>query len=322
MVESLDAKDVRSTYIPQSVCTFQVESDCGRKYVRFQSQLDFQSWYNDLISQLNLYRSIQQYPSVYEVIYQHEQKFKVDIDSELEVTPEYINSICSTINKMLPKCRLLVYSSNGLHPNGKPKWSYHIVESMYKFQNNEQCKMLASILKQSYSEVDLAVYNKTQLFRIELSSKLNHYRPKILCNIIDYGSRTSLCDTQHHNMLDGLISYTSNCVEPPDVTMELLEQKYNELQHVPKDLQASYYVCFESNGTLESKVGFVLSSVLQDSCSISSIDAQMIILRRNRSSYCLLCKRVHDSENPFIVIMPTECLRVYCRRSDGYVLVK
>ena len=49
---------------------------------------------------------------------------------------------------------------------------------------------------------------------------------------------------------------------------------------------------------------------------IQGIENQIITLKRIRPSYCYICRRYHENENPFLVINRSGDVKFYCRRNN------
>lgn len=290
---------------------------CGRRFAYFSHHEDFVKWYGKVMR-------LEDKLSMYEIIPSDRQKFKVDIDSYTKIDISDIIKICNYINELVPKCRLLVYTSNGLSSNGKYKWSYHIIEYKYKMINNVQCKDIAATLYNRFKCIDLAVYKSLQMFRLEGSSKLMENRKKrMIANIVYDGVN------RETNILDGMVSYVRMCedlnlplkiypiVKKPVVTNPVVT---NPIVTNPVATR-----CVTSNVTsndVDNDDHTIANILTKGSCVPFQKSNNIIMLKRIRPSYCKVCSRIHDSENPYISTFSKSSLlefRLYCRRSDGYV---
>jgi hypothetical protein len=150
--------------------------------------------------------------------------------------------------------------------------SYHIVLSNYFFTSNIHCRYLADKISTKVN-IDTVVYKKVQHFRVEESTKYGELRWKRrLGKKFDISSFTQ-----------GVISNIVDC-EHADINIFPMPKKVSGGSNF--------------DGTVPS--GFIIRKRI----------GNMIVLNRTSSSYCELCRRVHDNENAFIVGS-----KFYCRRN-------
>ena len=241
----------------------QIEYKGYRHYTSFSDHKSMLHWYYSII-----YKRISQsmyevrLPSVYEIIPNTYQKFRLDLDSYTEISIERLINICRSIDELLSNTNLIIYSSCGIVSN-KFKWSFHIIETTYKFIDCNHVLYYVNKLHEKYNEIDTQVYKTTQMFRIELSSKFNQRRPKI--RIANYKNNiwtqikydNSMKSYKDMNLLlDGLITYTRDCkIHDKDFYDSILNKskessvshksKESSITHKSKESSVSHRSCKE-----------------------------------------------------------------------------
>lgn len=248
------------------------------EYHAFNSVDDFIEYYSRVNDDKKMYN---------EVIFNTNQKMRIDIDAPYDQLSDdewnEVIKVCHHVFKsLLSNANIAVYEMSDNY-----KRSCHMVCTTLYFENAETCKYLGNLIvgavRQYGKYVDLSVYNKTQHFRIEYSIKPRTERRKIL----------SYNGNEYYDFKYGLITYIENC-------------KKGEVKIKPT----------KSYNTKFTKCSY---KIHLDWCvpTSQSSDGRLIILKRIKPSFCEICCRIHQSENPYIVITDDGSALLNCRRSDS-----
>lgn len=214
------------------------------------------------------------------------QKFKLDIDGR--IGDNEMQYLLKTIRKMLRRLtkarpEMLVYDISTSH---------HVVVDGLCFSSGS-CEMLANAVSEKMSRkypmisslIDTCVYKKVQMFRIEGSTKYGQRRWKRL----DGGELSTL-----EIFKKGIISYVDDClyIDSDDVVDVMLDiGVYRPTEHVHRK---------DNVNTPSIPKEFVVRKKMDG----------LVILDRIAPSFCDICRRVHESENAYMVG------RIFfCRRS-------
>jgi hypothetical protein len=125
---------------------------------------------------------------------------------------------------------------------------------------------------------------------IGVYGKRQHFRLEGSCK--PYAKRCKLVthtDAEEFDYRHGIITYSSGCTSCK--------------VSIPKEIQCPYIVMLEW-------------------CVPISMKGNIIQMRRIKPSFCDRCKRVHDSENPYIVIVNKKTAYIDCRRGGGRQYLK
>ena len=248
----------------------------------------------------------------YEVI-MGKQKPHFDIDGG-NITEELLNaiidSLCVAIKKVLTNLnynidnkQLLVYKST----NSEKKKSSHVVVNGLYHDNNKEAKYFYNLVIEHVQDeykpyIDPAVYSSCQQFRILGSSKLNTDRVKYLVLTDElseyYNSKNNYKDIEIFK--DSLITFVN--------TSTYLNVKYKE---TPKKIVTTNIDPDEIENILN-----ILNDKLKYSLEFRDYNNGVITLLDKNRYNCILCKRIHEHENPYIIINNN---KVYfcCRRAQA-----
>jgi hypothetical protein len=285
------------------------------KYENYYSFTVFQSWkelYN-LISSEGA-----RCMSLYEIIPDDWQKLHFDLDiadnvRHQDVLEETVSGIEWTFKQLYHQSLdltrdLLVYESHG-----DGKYSYHIVIDNYSVSGKIQAKAFYDKVIQNmlyYTKyVDPAVYKSNQQFRLLGCCKHNTNRVKKFVPTWTYKSNTITYVGLKDNDLrfrSSLVSLTSYTRRLPDVEIEPkynLDDEYLSLPEVKLILQ----LCAQHINPFP----FVLREV----------KGKIIVLKRISPSFCNMCRRIHEHENPFVLVRD-DCVVFYCRRNSAGLEIK
>lgn len=256
----------------------------------------------------------------YEVIKNRGQKphFDIDIDTRKFKRvngPDVVKNIIQTICKVLESVGvhinifkdILIYDSTG-----KDKISYHIiVDNYYHVDHKEAHAFYRKIIDQLPEKykwfIDHSVYTKSQQFRLLGSRKQNSERVKVYSSMNNYKPK--------HPLKSSMVSYIEGCKLLPEFKDPQEDEKVyddrvdlNEMQIDGKDLLTKCLDMMEQKFTYRGVLPFKYKETRD----------KLILLSRIAPSYCEVCNREHENENPFMFISSGGLLKFSCRRKDGH----
>lgn len=271
----------------------------------------------------------------YEIIFGEKiQKPHFDIDmelTELGLDKKVINDLISEIVKLIPEINLerdiCLYSSHGKQDN-KFKISYHLIINHFYHSNHENAKafyymVMKNLPKEYYNNnwIDHSVYSKTQQFRIYGCQKNNSNRIKIFHDEWEFNGQKIVHQADELaedldmkfliNLEESLIAARiSNAKSLPnyEVPLEFQKKKYIRGEDIEYDLAMEALILFAGTvGTTPDNKNFPYR--------FEKVDSSLVLLRRVKASKCKMCNRIHQHENPYLLI--TEDLNVFfhCRRA-------
>lgn len=230
---------------------------------------------------------------------------------------------------------ILVYTSHGTS-NGKRKQSYHIIVNNYCHCNNVEARAFYDTLmdnvKPEYVQwIDYAVYSPTQQFRIVGSQKLitdgkpsriKTFQKTWLYNYeLEPNQRTEITseypelpDSPEHEFMmqleASIIGFTGNCkfLPPFELKPERIKS-YTETEDISIN---------DAKEAIEL-IGLAGKISVTDSrfpYKFLGISGPIVMLKRTKPSRCKICERVHDNENPYLVVVGDEkSVYFHCRRA-------
>lgn len=220
---------------------------------------------------------------------------------------------------------ILVYTSHG-----PSKRSYHLVVNNYCHVDyrDARClyeKVMLSLPDSFSSYIDRAVYSKKQQFRIVGSQKFESGRPKVFQKQWTYFGQ--LIDHLYNDEPDtpdsvlqldeSLISYTSNCNVLPSL-FDASESKSQPKSSRLHDVEDVSRRTAEQAVILLASQGGLSPSDRRFPYRFDGIHGGIVCLKRLKPSRCSICNRVHDHENPYLVILgegPRKTIYFHCRRA-------
>ncbi len=232
------------------------------------------------------------------------------------------------------KSHILVFTSHA-----EDKRSYHIVIEGYAVADYKQNKAFHDRIVDKYPEkwrsiIDHSMYKSLQQFRIVGNTKWKAQRFKTLSDTLtlSYMDNTSwypptIPDSQEHHFImlleSSLITFTSTCTPLPNLVIEDKnsiskfinkngeETFYNPL--TPADIKDALALCYKFAGLEFGDNRFPYSYLKTVE---SGVNSALILLKRHRPSKCSICNRIHENENPYLIIAG-ENRDVYldCRRN-------
>lgn len=230
---------------------------------------------------------------------------------------------------------VLVFTSHG--PN---KRSYHVVLNNYCHYHHKEARALYDMTMARVPEhlkcvvkapqVDPAVYSSKQQFRIVGSQKIGSGRPKTFAPVwrykgqeIRYKYIEEPADDNHALMLQleaSILTHTSSCdllptlLDPNDEGLgKMMSKARYDTENISMALakKALQLVATAGGSTIDDR---------RFPYAIEGIKGGIVCLKRTRPSKCGICCRVHEHENPFLVVAghedsPEKGVYFYCRRS-------
>lgn len=241
----------------------------------------------------------------YEVIRgEYYQKPYFDIDISLDEDRTYRLHISETIIPLLIDSILnhypMIHEEDILifNSHGEDKRSFHIVVDNWCVANNKQNKVFFSnVIKTISSDyhqfIDDKMYKSIQQFRVIGSHKWNKTRVKK----IDSSCKWKYKNEEHLVFFFSLISSCSHCKMLP--SEEIAERKtYNSLED------------FDKKDLLK-----IVNKILKDDFTILDINDTCISLLRLKPSFCSICNRIHEHENPYVYVKD-DIVFFNCRRNN------
>lgn len=244
----------------------------------------------------------------------HKVFFDVDIDfkKEFKTTADLDAIAKSTLNELLTNIfkvfqnldesveltpdDLLLFSSHG-----KKKRSFHIVFknlAVPNFKYNKHIHYEVTKMMKNREFIDKTIYCTFRLFRLWESSKLNEDRPKILMENwrysgIEVESKRSFKDT--------LVSYTDRCkMLDFEIPVWESDDKFTKTEDFTED-------------ELREIVGHLNKKIYE----YRESKDRMVFFRRLQPSFCGSCKRIHNSENPYVAVSDFGEITLRCRRGGA-----
>jgi len=222
------------------------------------------------------------------------------------------------------------------------KRSYHIVAEGFCFADNKSNRLFSEKIRKSMPEnwkgiIDTSMYKSTQQFRIAGSCKFGTDRFKIINNELTVNSfgRNGWIpkvepESQEHKILlaieASLITQTVGSILMPSLLDEN-EEKSMRIRSGEGKEYAEYFEPLSSENikdalTLCHKVAgleygdprfpYGYMRVVEDNG-----ESSIILLKRRFPSCCRICNRVHEHENPFLLIIGLDRdIYLDCRRNE------
>lgn len=308
------------------------KSKVYRLYTVFESFLKFVR-YNMSVKEENR--------CFYEIIFgerNQKPRFDIDIDDMSvdgeSVKDDLISAAICVLSKKNVELNIyediLIYTSHG-----DDKQSYHVVFTNWFHNNNIEAKefylLILKEMKDEYAKwVDHAVYGKTQQFRMLGSRKMDSQRVKRFKYCWSYkGSKISHIypeepdpeDDMHKMVMEfeeSLITFTQGCKCLPNFAPEntgIKNASTNITNNLYDDIDQSD--ALDALNKLAKLAGTSVTSSLFP-YRFNGVNGQIILLKRIKASRCRICRRIHENENPYLLIKgPEKNIYFHCRRSPN-----
>lgn len=261
----------------------------------------------------------------------HAQKHYVDIDISLiddlftdkfphskeekeiiavKIVDLYVDVLLS-LKKEISSDDILIFNSNG-----ETKRSYHIIVDRWYLPSATQNKelfqqVIEKIAPQYHKYFDDRMYKNIQQFRTMFSTKCGKNRFKVL----DKQSTWKLRGTYPNEAMKVRELFYASLITEVTGNCNMLSFEYKEkIAYVPsRDM---------NNNELEIVIR-TFRSKFKDASSFDIREPRntLIPLKRRCSSYCEVCQRVHDSENPYLYVNFENKLFFNCNRNDESQLI-
>lgn len=254
----------------------------------------------------------------------HAQKHYIDIDIHLsdddfsEAFPHSIEEkinisevICSEYITALLKLKPEINTNDIIiaNSNSNSKRSFHIIVDRWFFpsatQNRElflQCMELIPLPHRKY--FDHSMYKSIQQFRILFSTKCGKNRFKKIDKNSTWKYSEDL-DSDEKKLRE--LFYASLITEVTCCNMLSFEYK-NRTEFVPSR--------FLDNNEINVIRQHFKKFKDHSNFDFAEFKNSIIHLRRKQSSYCEVCQRNHDSQNPYLYVTFNNQLYLNCRRND------
>lgn len=299
------------------------EKKTSRMYAYFDTYLEFRLYQKNFPPEQRCF---------YEVIFgEYPQKPHFDIDMsledlvanypgrDLETSADSLkDSVIKALLEIIPEISLerdiMLFSSHG-----ETKRSFHIVVANHCHSDNKEASTLHRKVVERLSEfqqfVDPAVYSPRQQFRIVGCEKPGSGRPKRFQRNFLFEGRevTHRYHEESRNedhseailLLESLVSFTTMCSYLPSFCSHEdhpVKKNYDDLLDISQE-------------TVDSAVT-LLKKQTDNAFEVKEVQGSMISLKRLRPSHCIICNRVHECDNSFIVVGNSQ-VYWYCHRAKG-----
>lgn len=238
-------------------------------------------------------------------------KFFLDIDGKNIDCIDwniYLKEIEEALYKLFTmefNLKIKVIKCQSISLTDEPKKSCHFIIPEFSFLVND-CKYICNILKNNYIKnkkildiIDDTVYGINRCLRIPLSSKMGSKRIKIVTSEHYYESFIS--DIEKTKFININRSEEINIINKKD---KFFKQKNNYTLNNKENL----YINIINNIIDKNKKCFKIRN--------NGIIGNMIICDRIYPSLCLVCNRIHEKENPFLIVnQDQKKIYFYCRRN-------
>jgi hypothetical protein len=273
-------------------------------------------YFNDWQDFLKYYKTIDKENRHFYEMFNNKIKFFLDIDCKDNYDNSEWNNIIDIIkNKLL----LFLYKITGIidiniirceskYIENEKKRSCHLIVENFNF-DTKYCKELYNMFIKELSDkiqkyIDNQVYGENRCLRIIGSSKIGSDRIKYdFDNIYDISLKHFVSNIDNTIYVESTKYYNINSNNKKNIFMKIgLKSNYDI-----KDYEYLNYINIINDKINNSKKFIRIRK--------NGIKGNMIILDLICPYYCKCCNRIHDLENPFIIINKGS-LDFYCRRND------
>lgn len=209
---------------------------------------------------------------------------------------------------------IAVYNSHG--PRIR---SYHIVIPNYSTENNKESEHIYKLIADKLTDderihFDAGVYKNHQQFRLLWNHKLNDNRDKILQPSFQFHGKSirylSRNTDRVGQFLESLVCYSMNAFPLTPFGQEQDNSNGISIEIDDPVVTGIIQLLVEIGGVKKEDLPY----------QVREVSENIIILNRIRPSFCRICQRVHESENPYICLIENP-LGFYdaffdCRRSE------
>ena len=255
------------------------------------------------------------------ILGKHSRKpyFDIDIENKKIIGDDLIINLKEIIKKVLPdkyNFMILVYTSHT-----KTKQSYHVILNGIYFSTNSELLEFFNKVKENvkveYKQyLDFSVYSNIRQFRLLGSHKFGKNNKKIFSeslseNFFIPDIYTNDIAKNNYKLRISLISNITDCVMITDFVKKPSPRRYygysdeNDVDEIDDLIQNKFPNIFEID-------------------QIRSDRGLLITLRKKKSYICVLCNRIHENENPYVIVKgPERSVEFICRRyQDNHKTIK
>ena len=215
---------------------------------------------------------------------------------------------------------VLVYTSHG-KSKGKDKLSYHIIINHWCHLDEREAgaffekvdHLTACLLEGKYVEwLDKTVYKSRQNFRLvgshkfdtapdQLMNRTKKFEPTYRYNgdMIVHQPDIMTIAEKFSNFSKSLVTFTSGC--------QLLQSFVENKNYVPYDYDITEKDLEDIKVLLEKK--------FKNQFTVRDIQKHKVYLKKRNPWFCEVCQRVHEHENPVIIVFNNQ-VKLDCRRNE------
>lgn len=299
------------------------EGEYGLSYTLFQDFLEFKNFFIETKSEERTFFEV--------IVGNYPQKFYLDIDAKTDVISEeqslaYISEVRDKVREFF--CALTPFPFNILvfSSCGGTKISYHIVVDKVCVINHLQNKhifqkFMETLDPEQSKFIDISLMKSTQNFRLVGCTKYSHNRYKRLTSLSINREGESYTIKEEGRIFlikllqESLISATQICVcIPPFEIKKKREFNSNAIIVVDEGVLESIEMLYRKEYEVSEydDVPYSILDVVQEEENYA-----LVICKRNEPSYCKLCQRIHEHQNPFFIICGEEYNIFWnCRRTE------
>lgn len=288
-----------------------------RRYTIFNDYLEYADYVKTIAESVR---------SFYEVIYgsfSQKPHFDLDIKATLvqpDEVEQILDAVLDAINAQFQAWQITLQPSRDIiicSGHDANKYSFHLIIDNYCHENNLEAKefyqqVKARIPEKWQSFVDGKVYSPRQCFRLLGSYKEGTSRLKIFQECWHWHEKEyhyeypGAGDKFKMQLSATLVSYTARC----KILSRLL----------PEDRKTEFRDTIELSTEMVKDAIALSRHTMGKYWNFSYADTRggMILLKRDGPSYCPLCKRIHDHQNPYLLVVPsTRMVYWLCRQGEG-----
>lgn len=299
-----------------------------RLFSFFKSYLEYGIYHSKIPSEERCFYEI--------ILGENNQKPHFDVDIEIlpnetmngdEIRDNLVNAIIEVLKEKGVSINLnrdiLIYTSHGNN-----KQSYHVIVDNYCHVNNIEAKAfyykVTEHMKPEYAKwVDSAVYNSLQQFRTSESRKIGTTRVKNFQSSWVYYNKEikyeypEVPDSPEHAFVmqleASIVGYTGNCKFLPP-----FEPRPDQIKHYQTELDDVTQADAQDAIQLIATAGNIKTSDSRFPYKFLGINGPIVMLKRTKPSKCKICERIHEHENPYLVVIGEEkSVYFHCRRAPN-----
>ena len=214
--------------------------------------------------------------------------------------------------------------------NSNSKRSYHVIIDNLCHSNNLEaeafCFMVQSCMDENWAKyLDTTVYKSLQQFRILGSQKKGSGRVKKFCEqwklqetLIEYHYKQELkdvIDKELYQLNAAMISNCGYCRYFPIFRSTInpgigIKRNYDNIEDIPEESARNALNVLAKSANIT-----VLDPIFP--YRLRKINGNLLDLKRIRPSRCIICERIHDNIDPFIIIKNSNEVHYGCRRANN-----